>query len=75
MVGFLQNVDETVAELDSSLNYEESDWDSSYILAELRKKGVLTDEQYASFMKWDASSTVKKKVLLRWQQNHLLKGQ
>ena len=75
MVGFLQNVDETVAELDSSSDYEESDWDSSYILAELRKKGVLTAEQYASYMKCDASSAVKKKALLRWQQNHLLKGQ
>lgn len=69
------NVDQTVADLESVQRRRESDWDSSYILDELRKKGVLTDAQYASFVKWDVSSAVKKKVLLRWKYNHLRKDQ
>jgi len=72
---FMINVDQTVAHLESVQKRRESDWDSSYILVELRKKGVLTDAQYASFVKWDVSSTVKKKTLLRWKYNHLRKDQ
>ena len=67
----MDNIDKAISEIDEATDYRDQEWESSYILEELRKYNILSDEQYASFIRWDASASVKRKTLLRWKQNNL----
>lgn len=67
----MDHFDTAIFDLETATEARDQEWECSYILDELREQGVLTDAQYASFVKWDASASVKRRTLLRWKQNHL----